>query len=181
MVIDMIDDGYKLLTNKLITFAFNSHQHGSYNPSTTNYDFSVLVLKSSFNFDSYVSSISLAGSGQDSVGGTAVASGWGATSEGGSGAYYLKSVSLPILSNSECDNNYGSGSITSQMICAGYMYKSGSDSCQGDSGGPLVYNGRLVGVVSWGYGKSCNLYFVHYFILPIHYNNFHCTTYKYQR
>ena len=165
MVIDIIDDGYKLLTNKLIIFSFNSNQHGSYSSSTTNYDFSVLTLKTSLKYNSYVKSIGLASSGQDPVGVNALTSGWGATSEGGSGSYNLKSISLPILSNSECDNNYGSGSITSQMICAGYMYKSGSDSCQGDSGGPLVYNNRLVGVVSWGYGKSCHLDLVHYFIL----------------
>jgi len=128
-------------------------QHKSYNPSTTNYDFAVLRLSSSFSLNSYVYTAKL---GSTSVGKTVYVAGWGALSEGGSSPNTLQYLSLPVISNSECDNNYGSGAITDAMMCAGYMRSSGKDSCQGDSGGPLTVgsgtSATVVGVVSWGYG-----------------------------
>lgn len=41
------------------------------------------------------------------------------------------------------------------MICAGNYTYGSVDSCQGDSGGPLVCNGKLTGVISWGF--ECGL------------------------
>ena len=78
----------------------------------------------------------------------------------------LKSVTVNVMSNSDCDASSGSingwsdsyeGQITDNMLCA---RDNGEDSCQGDSGGPLVIEGRKgdgsddiqVGVVSWGVG-----------------------------
>ncbi|XP_067004200.2 trypsin-1 isoform X2 [Anabrus simplex] len=71
--------------------------------------------------------------------------GWNAT--------ILQQVTVPIVSYSECNADYENydGGITERMICAGYT-AGGKDACQGDSGGPLVANGKLQGVVSWGYG-----------------------------
>jgi len=37
------------------------------------------------------------------------------------------------------------------MVCAGHPSGQVS-SCQGDSGGPLTVDGKLFGVVSWGFG-----------------------------
>ena len=76
----------------------------------------------------------------------------------------LKSVTVNVISNQECDDSEGSiggwnenyhNQITENMLCA---KDNGEDSCQGDSGGPLVILGNdpsqdvQVGVVSWGIG-----------------------------
>lgn len=82
--------------------------------------------------------------------------GWGALREGGSGPDVLYEVSVPVVSNTVCNQSasYG-GDILTSMLCAGFD-RGGKDSCQGDSGGPLVgtYRGVVysVGVVSWGDG-----------------------------
>ncbi|KAI4880804.1 hypothetical protein NFI96_029202, partial [Prochilodus magdalenae] len=62
----------------------------------------------------------------------------------------LQCLEIPILSDTDCENSYP-GMITATMFCAGFL-EGGKDSCQGDSGGPVVCNGRLEGIVSWGYG-----------------------------
>jgi len=99
---------------------------------------------------------------QDFTGKMALLTGWGATSEGGSVADTLQELdNLPIVSDASCSSSIGavpgySGSVTSDMLCAGG--EAGKDGCQGDSGGPLVVEDAstsqdtLVGVVSWGIG-----------------------------
>merc|ERR1712150_471625 len=90
-------------------------------------------------------------------GSTCIVSGWGAIRSGGPPSATLLYVSLPILSNSQCNQHQDfRGDITAGMLCAGRMSNNQQDSCQGDSGGPLVVANRnkyeIVGVVSWGYG-----------------------------
>jgi len=87
--------------------------------------------------------------------------GLGALAEGGNGPEFVHDVTVPILSNEECNGSkMYSGSITDEMLCAGFR-KGGKDSCQGDSGGPLVKRVKQddgsfvdthIGVVSWGAG-----------------------------
>ena len=83
-----------------------------------------------------------------------VVMGWGTTTSGGFQSNVLREVEVDIVSNQECNVQYGGG-ITNDMLCAA---RAGKDSCQGDSGGPLIIKGSneandvLVGVVSWGYG-----------------------------
>merc|ERR1712006_38726 len=77
--------------------------------------------------------------------------GWGTTSEGGSLARVLQKVSVPVVSDDDCRDAYGSSQIADSMICAG-LDAGGKDSCQGDSGGPFMCGFGLDGVVSWGYG-----------------------------
>lgn len=37
------------------------------------------------------------------------------------------------------------------MICAGLLGTGGKDACQRDSGGPMKVNGKLHGIISWGF------------------------------
>ncbi|MEM7801283.1 MAG: serine protease [Chloroflexota bacterium] len=129
--------------------------HPNYDPNTTDNDIALLKLSSPANLiTGQVEVISLNQSGTLADGTLATVTGWGTTSEGGSIASILQEVNVPLVSNATCNNSYGS--ITDNMLCAGYA-AGGKDACQGDSGGPLVVpdgNGGFVhaGVVSFGNG-----------------------------
>ncbi|XP_067004201.2 trypsin-1-like [Anabrus simplex] len=125
--------------------------HSRYDSWTIDYDFALIRVSSPFSFGSNVAAVGLPSQNEEVSSGTnVVVTGWGATSEGGWSASTLQQVTVPVVSNSECNAAYGGG-ITDRMICAGYT-AGGKDACQGDSGGPLVGDGKLQGVVSWGYG-----------------------------
>jgi secreted trypsin-like serine protease len=97
----------------------------------------------------------------------ATASGWGDVNPApGRGASYpttLRSVRMPLVSDSTCEEQYSSieQAITPRMICAGGG-RSHLDTCYGDSGGPLVVDRDtpahppgdyvLVGLVDFGNG-----------------------------
>ncbi|XP_002049268.3 trypsin epsilon [Drosophila virilis] len=125
--------------------------HEGYNSKTMINDVAVIRMSSSVSFRSNVRAIGLAESNPRN-GAEAVVSGWGTTESGSSTIPdHLLAVNLRIVDREECASkefSYGS-KIKDTMICA---YAEHKDACQGDSGGPLVSGGRLVGVVSWGYG-----------------------------
>ncbi|KAH8238767.1 hypothetical protein KR038_011685 [Drosophila bunnanda] len=75
--------------------------------------------------------------------------GWGRT-ERSSLSNILLTANVSTIRHQTCRMIYKSGLLPG-MMCAGRL-QGGTDSCQGDSGGPLVHEGRVVGVVSWGYG-----------------------------
>ncbi len=57
--------------------------------------------------------------------------GWGTTSSGGSISNKLMGVSVPVISNDDCDTYlYYRGAIMDGMICMGYLEDGGYDSCQ---------------------------------------------------
>lgn len=130
--------------------------HEKFNASTYENDVAVVRLSKRLSLNQgTINSIALATQAPP-VGSFVDVAGWGATYNGGPGSYNLLQVKVPIVSNAVCDAAYtlifGHSRITRDMICAGYVGVGGKDSCQGDSGGPLTANGKLVGVVSWGYG-----------------------------
>jgi secreted trypsin-like serine protease len=67
----------------------------------------------------------------------------------------LQEVTVPIVSDDECEISYDGGVEPAYEVCAG---RTGKDTCQGDSGGPLfaaVPNSTRViqiGITSWGAG-----------------------------
>lgn len=89
--------------------------------------------------------------------------GWGDTTEGGSGSDALLETDVPRVSDADCADAYASRFSAADMVCAGYP-DGGRDTCQGDSGGPMIApavaspsksepgDWRLVGVTSWGDG-----------------------------
>ncbi|KAL5287680.1 epsilonTry family protein [Megaselia abdita] len=125
--------------------------HPSYSGSTHAYDIAIVRLSSAVATSSTIKTLALATSAP-AAGTSAVVTGWGTTKEGASTLpTTLQQLTVKIVSRAQCaSGTYGYGSqIKATMICG---YNAGKDSCQGDSGGPLVAGGRLVGVVSWGYG-----------------------------
>ncbi|XP_055389782.1 trypsin alpha-3-like [Condylostylus longicornis] len=126
-----------------------------YNPNNYDNDIALVLLKKPFVKGPYISAIARA-SHLPAQGKKLKVSGFGTTSSGGDLAPYLKSVWVEMFSFSKCQNLY-SNALTEAMFCAG-VPQGGKDSCQGDSGGPITFNGRLLGVVSWGYGCATKQY-----------------------
>uniref|UniRef100_A0A3Q1FP63 trypsin n=1 Tax=Acanthochromis polyacanthus TaxID=80966 RepID=A0A3Q1FP63_9TELE len=128
--------------------------HPAYNSTTNNSDIMLIKLRAPIDLNSYVSIALLPRQGTAiSEGRVCRVSGWGYTSPRGSQIpSTLRTVKLPIISSKRCNSSESfNGSITENMLCAGYSI-GGKDACQGDSGGPLVCDGRVYGVVSWGRG-----------------------------
>jgi trypsin len=73
--------------------------------------------------------------------------GWGATADGADLSDVLRANEIPITERATCDRRYG-GAIDDSMICAGPA------ACAGDEGGPLVAGGELVGISSFGQGRT---------------------------
>ncbi|CAH0481083.1 unnamed protein product [Peronospora belbahrii] len=98
--------------------------------------------------------------GSDNMPGTmATTLGWGQT-EDVSISPTLKQVTLPIISNAECNKfEKLAGRVEDCMLCAGRG--NGKDTCYGDAGGPLLVNDDiLVGFTSWGSdcGKQAGIF-----------------------
>ncbi|XP_051244616.1 trypsin-like [Dicentrarchus labrax] len=133
-------------------------RHPDYNADTNDNDVCLLRLSSPVDFSNYIRPVCLAAdSSAFDAGTTTWVTGWGTIDSSGISLPFpqrLQEVSVPIVSNSQCNNDYGGG-ITDNMVCAG-LQDGGKDSCQGDSGGPMVSkNGSRwvqAGVVSFGSG-----------------------------
>merc|ERR1712015_130269 len=126
--------------------------HEDYSSSNQQNDIMIIVLQGTATTNSYVQTVTLPTS-DAAVGTECTVYGWGTTSSGGSISNSLRQVTVPVISNDDCDTYpYYRNQIYPTMLCAGLLNEGGKDSCQGDSGGPLICDGSLGGVVSWGVG-----------------------------
>uniref|UniRef100_A0A8C8DN99 Peptidase S1 domain-containing protein n=1 Tax=Oryzias sinensis TaxID=183150 RepID=A0A8C8DN99_9TELE len=132
--------------------------HPNYISNTKDNDIALLQLSSPVTFNNYITPVCLAATNSTFYSGVNTwVTGWGNIRTGVPlpDPETLQEVQVPIVGNIQCDCNYGAGSITDNMLCAGLL-EGGKDSCQGDSGGPLVIKQNNIwiqaGVVSFGEG-----------------------------
>uniref|UniRef100_UPI00398EC7EE trypsin-3-like isoform X2 n=1 Tax=Pristiophorus japonicus TaxID=55135 RepID=UPI00398EC7EE len=125
--------------------------HPAYNPRSIDNDIMLVKLSAAAQFNGYIRPIQLSTS-CPFAGTQCLVSGWGNLLNNGGVQYPadLQCLDLPVLPENTCQEAYP-GLISRNMVCAGFL-EGGKDSCQGDSGGPMVCDGRLEGIVSWGYG-----------------------------
>ncbi|XP_017075129.1 trypsin delta-like [Drosophila eugracilis] len=116
-------------------------------------DIAVIQLQSNLIMGFGVSSIPLADSSPQPRS-LAFVSGWGSIESYGKGSTTLLGTTVAIVDRDSCMSSYR-GRISKDMICASAP---GKDSCRGDSGGPLVFDGKLVGIVSFGMGCALSEY-----------------------
>ena len=108
--------------------------HPSFSWSTLDNDFSLLKLEDAVDFCSHphIRPVCLPTDTSNTFAGVdAIVTGWGTTSSGGWLSSSLLEVTVEVLTNNACGNNYAysSSMITSTMLCAG-VEEGGKDACQ---------------------------------------------------
>ena len=121
-----------------------ARNHPNYDQSNTNRDFSILTLKKPIALDksSAARAVCLPDKSDTNFVNAVTrftVSGWGNLKSGGESPNVLHKVSVPFVSKQQCEQGYGQGSITDDMLCAGNFKNGGVDSCQGDSGGMYLF------------------------------------------
>lgn len=116
-------------------------------------DIAILVLSNNFElkFDNKTQSIPLADH-EPKTGDCGDLSGWGEVDEVEKTPEKLRTVTIEILSTSNCKALFLDWAV-SGSFCAGTT--DGRESCFGDSGGPLVVDGKVSGIVSGGLTDNC--------------------------
>uniref|UniRef100_A0A452UFJ7 Chymotrypsinogen B-like n=1 Tax=Ursus maritimus TaxID=29073 RepID=A0A452UFJ7_URSMA len=131
-------------------------EHPLWDRAADTNDIALLKLATPALLSTTVSPVCLpSGNASFPAGSICATTGWGRTQYNCECPCRLQQAALPLLSNAECKQFWGS-KITDVMVCAG---ANGVSSCMGDSGGPLVCQKdgawTLVGIVSWG-SSQCN-------------------------
>ncbi|XP_073845676.1 trypsin eta-like [Musca autumnalis] len=125
--------------------------HEEYNPALTENDVAVLFLGTPIQLNGFTTKAAELAKEVPKAGSTAWVTGWGTTTEGGANSFKLQEAEVKVIDQDVCNDAYGFGRITENMLCAGAV-GGGRDACQNDSGGPLMSNGSLIGIISWGTG-----------------------------
>ncbi|RVE70015.1 hypothetical protein OJAV_G00083690 [Oryzias javanicus] len=115
-------------------------QHPGYDPGTHQNDVALLMLSSPLNFTDHIRPVCLAADRSFFVDGLSCwVTGWGApqTHAPLPPPQRLQQVSVPIVSNIQCNAAYSTGKVTTEMMCAGPDFR-GEGFCKRDFGGPLV-------------------------------------------
>ncbi|XP_017048717.1 serine protease 1 [Drosophila ficusphila] len=132
--------------------------HSGWNSANLRNDISLLKIPA-VSYSTKIQPVTLpsvASSYSTYAGETAVASGWGRTSDSSSSvASNLQYVDLTVITNTVCANTYGSSIVTASNICVSTT--NGRSTCNGDSGGPLVLksNSVQIGLTSFGASAGC--------------------------
>lgn len=132
--------------------------HPKFDIKTFSNDVALMYLETPIKFNDHVKPAQLPDNAEDlvPVGATVRVSGFGKLDEKDeAGSKYLMSTALLTVPSEFCANFYAKKmniQINRDLIVCSTIQQNGQDSCQGDSGGPLTYNGKLVGVVSFGLG-----------------------------
>ncbi|KAJ0176069.1 hypothetical protein K1T71_008243 [Dendrolimus kikuchii] len=152
----LFSGGTRLTTSSVV-------MHGSWNPNLIRNDIAMINLPSTVSFTTNIAPIALPSGSQLSetfAGNSAVASGFGLTSDGGSipTTQFLSHVNVDIITNAVCVLSFPMILQNSNICISG---ANGRSTCNGDSGGPLVVtrNGVpiLVGVTSFGSARGCQV------------------------
>jgi len=145
-----------------VSFVDSITIHESYNSNSPDNDVAILKLKTPLTFNAKVKPACLPAATL-TPSGVAVASGWGLTGQSPNvETLDLMYVAKPVILNTQCtspNTSWGTGQITSNMICAGDA-DGGESTCSGDSGGPLIVAGAndqatLIGTTSFGPASGC--------------------------
>ncbi|KAJ8719659.1 hypothetical protein PYW08_011834 [Mythimna loreyi] len=130
--------------------------HPSWTPALARNDIAVIYLPNTVQFTANIAPIALASGTSDFAGSSAIASGFGLTSDGGSISGGLNHVRLNVIANSACSYAFPLILQPTNLCTSGV---GGVGACRGDSGGPLVtqQDGRdvLIGVTSFGSALGC--------------------------
>lgn len=125
--------------------------HPQYNPQSQDFDMSLIRLSSPVSLGGPVQTIELVDADTNFAADTmATISGFGAINQNLQLPNRLMFAQVQLWSRDFCNAQNIPG-LTDRMVCAGHPSGQVS-SCQGDSGGPLTVDGKLFGVVSWGFG-----------------------------
>ncbi|XP_045451512.1 collagenase-like [Melitaea cinxia] len=134
--------GVRITTNNVVT-------HPLYSDFNIRNDVAVIRINH-VNFNNNIRPVALATGSNQYVGVTAVAAGFGSTSEISSVARH---VSLQVIDNNTCARTYGTAVVGSSILCT--SNSGGKSFCSGDSGGPLTVGNTLIGIASFLSARGC--------------------------